>query len=126
MWPKIFMQLLDVLPRLGHLVPTVERLLIGGGTAAAVEGISEVREDLANIGKDHEGLLRQLHDQTVQIAAVEEEVQRLRLAVEHSERRMLEVESSVARVNAWVKASVALGIITLVMVAALLIHLLAH
>jgi hypothetical protein len=119
MWP-ILMQLLDLLPRLTKLLPSLERLLVGGAATAAVVDLTGVHTHLDDVGKSNAALLRQLQDQTIQIAGVEEEVKRLRMALEHSERRVERVETELTSLGVWVKL---LGGASVVLLAALVILL---
>jgi hypothetical protein len=71
-----------------------------------------VHTHIDGVTKANTALRRQIEDQTIQIAGVEEEVKRLRMALEHSERRVERVETELVSVGLWVKllggASVAL------------------
>ncbi|HEY0307835.1 MAG TPA: hypothetical protein VGB94_06730 [Acidobacteriaceae bacterium] len=80
--------------------------------------VSGLREDLTGVSRAHASILRQMQDQTLQIAGVEEEVKRLRMALEHSERRVEAVERELESISLWVKA---LGIATVVLLVALMV-----
>jgi hypothetical protein len=127
MWPKLLMQLIDMLPRLAKLLPSLERLMIGGGAAAvAVEGVSELREELGRNSNAHAGLVRQLQDQTIQLAAVEEEVRRLRMNIEHQERRMEGLEGGLAQISLWVRVFGVTTVLLLLILAGIVLYLHAH
>ncbi|MDR3735856.1 MAG: hypothetical protein P4L10_10010 [Acidobacteriaceae bacterium] len=74
--------------------------------------VSGLRDDINGVSRAQAGLVRHLQDQTLQLSSVEEEVKRLRMALEHSERRIEGVERELSSISLWVKA---LGITTVVL-----------
>jgi hypothetical protein len=122
---RLYQQFMDLAPHLAKLLPVLEHLVIGtnftgalagGAVGAAAVDLSGVTGRLDDAGKAHAVLLRQLQDQTIQIAGVEEEVKRLRMALEHSERRVERVELELSSLGLWVKA---LGLTAIVLLAVL-------
>ena len=98
---RLYQQFMDLAPHLAKLLPVLERvvigtsftgLLAGEAAAAATVDLTAVHTHLDKVTKANTALVRQLQDQTIQIAGVEEEVRRLRMALEHSERRVERVE----------------------------------
>jgi hypothetical protein len=86
MWPKVLVQLFELLPHITRLVPMADKYLSSKtasekATEAAMAAMAEgVRGDLGQVTKAHAGLYRQLQDQSAQIAEVGEEVKRARLS----------------------------------------------
>jgi len=125
---RLYQQFMDLAPHLAKLLPVLEHLVIGtnftgalagGAAAAAVVDLAPVHTHLEDLGKANAALLRQLQDQTIQIAGVEEEVKRLRMALEHSERRVERVELELASLGLWVKALGGAAVLLLAILAVL-------
>jgi chromosome segregation ATPase len=129
MWPKVLVQLFELLPHITRLVPMADRYLSSKtasekATEAAMAAMAEgVRGDLGQVTKAHAGLYRQLQDQSAQIAEVGEEVKRARLSAEQHENRMVALESKVASLEWWIKGGVSLLAILAAVVIGLLVHL---
>lgn len=129
MWPKVLVQLFELLPHITRLVPMADRYLSSKtasekATEAAMTAMAEgVRGDLGQVTKAHAGLYRQLQDQSTQIAEVGEEVKRTRLLVEQHENRMVTLESTVASLEWWIKGGVSLLIVLAAVILGLLVHL---
>jgi len=130
MWPKMFLQLVELLPHITRLVPLADKFFTSKAAAekaneAAMVAMAEgVRGDLGQVTKAHLGLYRQLQDQSAQITAVGEEVKRARLAMEQHEHRMAALEKGVASFGLWLKAGVSLLVVLAVVVIVLLVQLL--
>src|SRR5271170_2479084 len=130
MWPKVFMQLVELLPHLSRLVPMADKFLSSKAAAekaneAAMVAMAEgVRGDLGQVTKAHLGLYRQLQDQSAQIAEVGEEVKRSRVAMEQHERHMDALEKRIGSSGIWLKAGVSLIAVLVVVVIILLVQLL--
>jgi chromosome segregation ATPase len=129
MWPKVLVQLFELLPHITRLVPMADKYLSSKtasekATEAAMAAMAEgVRGDLGQVTKAHAGLYRQLQDQSAQIAEVGEEVKRARLSAEQHENRMVALESKVASLEWWIKGGVSLLAILAAVVIGLLVHL---
>jgi chromosome segregation ATPase len=130
MWPKVFAQLIELLPHLTRLVPMADKFLSSKAAAekaneAAMVAMAEgVRGDLGQVTKAHLGLYRQLQDQSAQIAEVGEEVKRSRAAMEQHQKHMAGLESQIGSFGIWRKAGVSLIVALLVVVIVLLVQLL--
>jgi hypothetical protein len=130
MWPKVFVQLVELLPHLSRLVPMADKFLSSKAAAekaneAAMVAMAEgVRGDLGQVTKAHLGLYRQLQDQSAQIAGVGEEVKRSRVAMEQHEKHMAELQKQIGSFAIWLKAGVSLIVALLVVVVVLLVQLL--
>ncbi|MBB5341854.1 hypothetical protein [Tunturiibacter gelidoferens] len=130
MWPKVFAQLVELLPHISRLVPMADKFFTSKAAAekaneAAMLAMAEgVRGDLGQVTKAHLGLYRQLQDQSAQITEVGEEVKRARLSMEQHEHRMEALEKQVASFSLWLKAGVPILIALVSMVVVLLVRLL--
>ena len=131
---RLYQQFCDIAPHLARLLPILERVVTGtsftaglaGGAVAAEVDLSGVHGHLDEMSKANTALLRQLQDQTLQIAGVEEEVKRLRMALEHTERRLESAEREIASVGMWVKALGGIAVVLLVIIAVMIYILHAH
>ena len=125
---RLYQQFCDIAPHLARLLPILERVVTGtsftaglaGGAVAAEVDLSGVHGHLDAMSKANTALLRQLQDQTLQIAGVEEEVKRLGMALEHTERRLEGVEREIASVGFWVKALGGAAVFLLVVIAVMI------
>jgi len=130
MWPKVFMQLVELLPHITRLVPMADKFFSSKAAAekaneAAMLAMAEgVRGDLGQVTKAHLGLYRQLQDQSAQITEVSEEVKRSRVAMEQHERHMDALEKRIGSFGIWLKAGVSLIAVLVVVVIILLVQLL--
>ena len=130
MWPKVFAQLVELLPHVSRLVPIADKFFTSKAAAekaneTAMLAMAEgVRGDLGQVTKAHLGLYRQLQDQSAQISEVGEEVKRSRLSMEQHEHRMEALEKQVASFSLWLKAGVPILIALVSMVVVLLVRLL--
>ncbi|WP_353072246.1 hypothetical protein [Tunturiibacter gelidiferens] len=130
MWPKVFAQLVELLPHISRLVPMADKFFTSKAAAeraneAAMLAMAEgVRGDLGQVTKAHLGLYRQLQDQSAQITEVGEEVKRARLSMEQHEHRMEALEKLVASFSLWLRAGVPILIALVSMVVVLLVRLL--
>jgi chromosome segregation ATPase len=128
MWPKILMQLFELLPHVSRLVPVADRYLSSRAAnetaneeafAAMAEG---VRGDLGQVAKAHAGLYRQLQEQGNQIAELAENVRQARSQSEQTERRMAAVDAKIKSLDIWIKAGVVLIALLVVLVLVLLLR----
>lgn len=126
MWPKVFAQLVELLPHISRLIPMADVFF---ATKTAGEKTNEsaltalandVRSDLSGITSAHDGLYRQMQEQSGRLGEVEAEARRARIAAEQQLIRTAELNKLLAALGIWVKATVGL----LVLVLALLIVLL--
>ena len=130
MWPKVFAQLVELLPHISRLLPMADKFFTSKAAAekaneTAMLAMAEgVRGDLGQVAKAHAGLYRQLQDQSAQIAEVGEEMKRARASMEKHEHRMEALEKQVASFGMWLKAGVPILIALVAMVVVLLVRLL--
>ena len=129
MWPKVLMQLFELLPHVTRLVPMADRYFSTKTASekaneAAMTAMAEgVRGDLGQVTRAHAGLYRQLQDQSAQITEVSEQVKSARLAAEQNGHRIVALESTIASLNWWLKGGVSLLVILAAVIIGLLIHL---
>ncbi|HEU5341571.1 hypothetical protein [Edaphobacter sp.] len=121
MWPKVLAQLFELLPHLARLVPMADKFFATRTASekaneAAMAAMAEgVRGDLSQLTEAHSGLYRQLQQQSTQLAAVAEDVQRSRQTTEDQAQRMEALEQQMKSLGRWVKAGVGLMFVVLVM-----------
>lgn len=128
MWPRVLMQLVELLPHVSRLLPIADRYL---SSKAAGERASEatlavmaegVQADLGQVAKAHASLYRQLQEQGIQLAAVGEDVRHLRTSLDQSERRVVTLEQRVRTLNLWIKIGVSLTTALLLVILGLLLR----
>ena len=127
MWPKVLMQLFELLPHISRLVPMADKYFNAKAatekaTAAAMLAMAEgVRGDLGQVTQAHAGLYRQIQEQSVQITAVAEAVQQTRQTADQQAGRLEALELQMKSLARWTKAGVSLLTVLLAVVIWLLI-----
>jgi hypothetical protein len=122
MWPKLFMQLFELLPHVTRLVPIADKYFSSKtanekANEAALAAMAEgVRGDLGQVTKAHAGLYRQLQEVSAQVVEVSEDAKRTRLSIEQQGHRLENLESEVVWLSRWVKAGTILVVILLCVV----------
>jgi septal ring factor EnvC (AmiA/AmiB activator) len=122
------MQLFELLPHVTRLVPLADRYFSAkaateSANEAALAAMAEgVRGDLGQVTAAHAGLYRKLQEQGNQIADLTEDIRTARSAVEQSERRIEVMDRKIASISLWLKLSVTLVAILLVLVIVLLVR----
>src|ERR1700727_2506888 len=122
MWPKLLMQLFELLPHISRLVPMADKYFSQKAAAekaneAALAAMAEgVRGDLGQVTKAHAGLYRQLQEVSAQVVEVGEDAKRTRLSIEQQGHRLENLESEVVWLSRWVKAGTILVVILLCVV----------
>jgi hypothetical protein len=122
------MQLVELLPHAARLIPVADRYFASKSAAeqanmAALAAMSEgVQADLGQVTKAHAGLYRQLQEQGAQVAAVGDDVRKVRSALEQSERRVGMLEQKVASLNLWVRTGVSVSTVLLLIILGLLLR----
>jgi chromosome segregation ATPase len=91
--------------------------------AALVAMAEGVRGDLGQVTKAHVGLYRQLQDQSAQIAELGEEVKRARLALEQHDHRLEAQELRLRSIDAWVKVTAGVVVVSMGTVIFLLLRM---
>jgi chromosome segregation ATPase len=119
MWPKVLMQLFELLPHVTRLIPVADkyfslRTAAEKANEAALAAMAEdVRGDLGQVTKAHASLYRQLQEQSGQIADMSEEVRRTRTSIEQHDHRLEALNQKLASLGLWVKSGVSVIVILL-------------
>jgi hypothetical protein len=119
MWPKLFVQLFELLPHVTRLVPIADRYFSSKtanekANEAALAAMAEgVRGDLGQVTKAHAGLYRQLQELGAKVDEVGEDGKRTRLSIEQQGHRLENLELQVIALGRWVKAGVAVIVVLL-------------
>lgn len=129
MWPKVLMQLFELLPHVSRLVPVAERYFAvkqindtsGGGEAAFAAIAEDVRGDLNQVTKAHAALYRQLQDQGNQIAELSEHSRIARTLAEQNEQRIAAIDNKLDTLDTYIKVGV--GLVCLIVVLLLVLVL---
>jgi hypothetical protein len=117
MWPKLLMQLFELLPHISRLVPMADKYFSQKAAAekaneAALAAMAEgVRGDLGQVTRAHAGLYRQLQDLSAQVTVVGETAEAARVAASKQDSRVEELERQVAAIGVWVKVGVSLMVV---------------
>lgn len=125
MWPKVFAQLVELLPHVHRLIPVADKFMASrASNERFIEGslADQVHGDLGQISASNAGLYRLLQNQSVLIAEVADEVRAARIAMVVSTEQVAVLEKQVAAINIWVKACAALLAIVLGMLVAMLLR----
>ena len=132
MWLRLLMQLGDLLPHLSRLVPMMERVVSShralppGSDAPA----SPLQDGVDSLQESHRRMLRQLSDQSSQLASIEGEIEMLRQSAAAAEERSTGLERRLGKLQTWLSAvSVAALILmsaALVLLARLSVQIHAH
>ncbi|MHB1022617.1 MAG: hypothetical protein ACYC46_14330 [Acidobacteriaceae bacterium] len=122
---RLLMQLSELLPHLSRLVPMAERYFSGDRNALPPV-MHDLQDNLENLHSSHESLVRQLHDQSVQLAAVEEELKRLRLSTLRTEELAEHLQKEVGSLRGWLQFVAGTMLLTLAGVLGILVHLFWH
>jgi hypothetical protein len=117
MWPKLLMQLFELLPHITRLVPMADKFFSQKAAAekaneAALAAMAEgVRGDLGQVTRAHAGLYRQLQDLSAQVTVVGETAEAARVAALKQDGRVEALEEKVATIGVWVKVGVSLLVV---------------
>ena len=128
MWPKLLMQLFELLPHISRLVPMADKYFSSKASAekaneAALAAMAEgVRGDLGQVTKAHVGLYRQLQELSAQVTVVGESAEAARKAAGGQESRNEALEKQVAAIGLWVKAGVGLLVVGFGVVIAMMLR----
>jgi septal ring factor EnvC (AmiA/AmiB activator) len=126
MWPRVLMQLVELLPHVSRLVPVADRYFsskASGERASEIASLAEgVQTDLGQVTKAYAGLYRQLQEQGTQISAVGDEVHQVRASLEASDRRVVALEQRVNSLNLWIRGGVIVMTVLLIVVIGLLLR----
>src|SRR5437016_1862156 len=119
MWPKVLLQLFELLPHATRLIPIADKYFaqktsVEKANEAALVAMAEgVRGDLGQVTKAHAVLYRQLQEQSGQIADLGEEMRRTRTSIEQHDHRLEALDQKLASLGLWVKGGVSVIVILL-------------
>jgi hypothetical protein len=128
MWPRVLMQLMELLPHVTRLLPVADRYFSSKAAgeranevalAAMAEG---VQADLGQVTKAHVGLYRQLQEQSAQISVVGEDIRSLHITVDQSVQRVVALEQRVATLNLWARLGISVITVLLIIILGLLLR----
>lgn len=128
MWPKVFAQLVELLPHVSRLIPVADKFFQSrtAGEKANESALSAmadgVRGDLGQVTAAHAGLYRQLQEQSAQITEVAAEVRRGRVSTETLAERLISLERQSATLAIWSKLGVGLLVVLIGLVTTLLLR----
>jgi glutathione S-transferase len=128
MWPKALSQLIEVAPHIARLLPAADRYFqtrsAGDEATRAALGKmrDEVRSDLDRVTASHEGVYRQLNEQSDRLAQMLEQVNAARAAAEAAEERAAVLERRVTVSSVLVGVMLPLNVILLVLMILLLVR----
>ncbi|HMG02581.1 MAG TPA: hypothetical protein VK596_05575 [Edaphobacter sp.] len=128
MWPRVLMQLVELLPHAARLIPMADRYFSSKNAneqanVAALAAMSEgVQADLGQVTKAHAGLYRQLQEQSAQIASVGDDVRHLRGSLDQSDHRIKALEERVGTLNLWIRLGVSVITVLLIVILGLLLR----
>jgi hypothetical protein len=128
MWPKVFAQLVELLPHVSRLIPMADKFFASKTASekaneAALAAMAEgVRGDLGQVTAAHAGLYRQLQDQSAQLAEAVAEARRTRMLLEEDASKIIRLEKEVASLAVWVKMGFGLLVVVLALLVALFLR----
>jgi chromosome segregation ATPase len=128
MWPKILIQLVDLLPHATRLIPVADRYFASRQASekaneAALMAMAEgVQADLGQVTKAHAGLYRKLQEQEAQLAEVVEEVRQSKAAMQQYGHRLESLEHNVASVKLWIRIGVTVSTVLLLVILGLMLR----
>jgi hypothetical protein len=124
MWPKAFLQLLELAPHITRLVPAADRYLqskvgMPDSQRRALEEMAAglrtelgkieggLRGDLTQVAAAQAGIYQQVNQQSETLVGMAADVRTMRLASDEMEARLARIEMQTARI--WVALLVGLG-----------------
>ncbi len=127
MWLRLLMQLGELLPHLSRLLPMMERAVLTNRTdPGQSEFAEELRTGVSDLRASHQSALRQLHEQSIQLAVIEEELKQAADAAARSEQRSILLEKRVAALHLWLRVVSGIAIVMLSVALLLLAKLALH
>ena len=128
MWPKVFAQLVELLPHISRLIPMADVFFQTKSTSekageAALSALSrDVRTDLGKVTAAHDSLYSELQAHTAHLADIASDSSYTRAAIENLGDRLSAQDRQIAALRTWIVAVVALLIVVLGLSAAVLIR----
>jgi methyl-accepting chemotaxis protein len=128
MWPKVLMQLFELLPHISRLVPMADRFLASRSASdatseAALAALAQsVQGDLGQVTRAHDSLFRRMQQQDNLISELREEVLQLKSFTEVSGRRVQVMGEEVQSISMWLKVTAGLVAVLIALVVVLLLR----
>ena len=128
MWPKVLMQLFELLPHVSRLVPMADRYFAGRAAAernneSTLAAMADsVDGTMGQVVKAHEGLFRRLQEMDGRIADLSDEVRHMRSVADQNGRQLQTIAGEVGSLGRWLKIVTALVAILIVLVVVLLMR----
>ena len=128
MWPKALAQLIELAPHIARLLPTADRYLQARNAgdeatrAALAKMGDDVRADINRVTASHEGIYRQLNEQSERFAQLSEQMTAVRAAAEAAEERAGALEQRVGMSSALLAILLPLNVILLALVIYLVVR----
>jgi chromosome segregation ATPase len=128
MWPKVLMQLVELLPHVTRLVPVADRYFASkqagekANQAALVAMAEGVQADLGQVTKAHAALYRKLLEQEAQLAEMRDEVRQAKTAVEQQGHRVEALEAKLASASLWIRIGMSMSVVMLIVILGLLLR----
>jgi len=119
MWPKVLLQLFEILPHATRLIPVADKYFSQRSATekanreALVAMAEGVRGDLGQVTKAHAGLYRLLQEQNGQIADIREDLRRALTSVEQHDHRLESLKQKLTSLDIWVKSGMSIIVILL-------------
>jgi len=124
MWPKLLLQVGELLPHIRHLVPLAQKYFDKGGDASVLTGISEsIQSDLGQVKSGHASLARQVQEQNALLGSVGDDVRRLGESVATLDTRVTEIDARIRSAAVTMKTLLGVTLALLVIALGLLIFL---
>jgi hypothetical protein len=128
MWPKVLMQLVELLPHATRLIPVADRYFASkqagekANEAALVAMAEGVQADLGQVTKAHAGLYRKLQEQEAQLAEMRGDLRQAREAVELQGHRVEALEAKLAAASLWIRIGMSMSVVMLIIILGLLLR----
>lgn len=122
MWPKVLMQLFELLPHVSRLVPMADKYFSQrsvaekANQAAFAEMAQGIRGNISQVTKAHDALYRQLQDQNAQIADLREDMRRALTSIEQHDHRLESLNHKLESLDLWIKVGMSIIVVLLAIV----------
>jgi chromosome segregation ATPase len=127
MWPKVLMQLIELLPHATRLIPVADRYFASkqanekANEAALVAMAEGVQADLGQVTAAHAGLYRKMQEQEAQIAEMREELRHAKLTLDQYANRLEIADHRLASLSLWVRIGMSASVLMLIVILGLLL-----
>jgi chromosome segregation ATPase len=128
MWPKVLMQLVELLPHATRLIPVADRYFASkqagekANEAALLAMAEGVQADLGQVTAAHAGLYRKMQEQEAQIAEMRDDLRQARASVEQQGQRVESLEHRLAAASLWIRIGMSMSVVMLIVILGLLLR----